>query len=73
MELVATGTRDLLSWLAERPRDYSETLEVWHTHCPRLAVWEDAVADGLVAIVRDGRTSVVRLTEHGHAALAQPG
>ena len=40
----------LLEWLAERSRTYAETIEVWKTSCPRLAVWEDAVADDLVRV-----------------------
>jgi hypothetical protein len=54
-------TVQLLAWLNERERSYAETIEVWHSHCPRLMVWEDAIAAGLVA-VRDG---CVVLTERG--------
>jgi hypothetical protein len=52
---LATGTAhtlQLLAWLAERSPSYAETLDVWHTSCPRLSVWEDAVADKLVRIDR---------------------
>jgi hypothetical protein len=63
------GTTDLLTWLTARPRGYAETLEVWHTQCPRLSVWEDAIADGLVEVVRTGGQSSVKLTERGRAAL----
>lgn len=45
------STLELLAWLAARPRTYGETLEVWRTSCPRLSVWEDALADGLVRVV----------------------
>ena len=45
-------TVELLSWIAERPRTYTETMEAWHSHCPRLCVWEDALVDGLVAVAR---------------------
>jgi hypothetical protein len=64
---VDAPTAQLLEWIAERPRSYGETLEAWHSHCPRLLVWEDALADGLVA-VRGGRVAV---TPAGAAALAQ--
>ena len=37
-------TLELLSWVAREPRSYPEALEIWHTHCPRHSVWEDAVA-----------------------------
>ena len=62
-------TVDLLTWIAERPRTYAETMDVWHRHCPRLLVWEDALADGLVAV--SGRT--VALTESGNRYLAGRG
>ena len=32
-----------LSWVADRPRSYAETMDAWRTTCPRLSVWEDAV------------------------------
>jgi hypothetical protein len=54
-------TLQLLEWIGERDRSYAETMDVWHSHCPRLTIWEDAVSDGLVE-VRGGR---VRLTEKG--------
>jgi hypothetical protein len=40
---------DLLEWIAREPRSYAQTMEVWRTSCPRLAVWEEAVDRGLVA------------------------
>ncbi len=40
----------LLEWLAEGSRTYAETIEVWKTSCPRLAVWEDALSDDLVRV-----------------------
>jgi len=57
---------ELLRWIAERPRAYAETMEARHSHCPRLMVWEDALAAGFVRIERRD----VRLTDAGHAALA---
>jgi hypothetical protein len=63
---VSALTVQLLEWLAERPRSYAETLEVWKTSCPRLTIWEDAVRDGLVRVER----GAVVLTSAG-AALAQ--
>jgi len=56
----------LLAWIAERSRSYEETIEAWKTSCPRLSVWEDALADGLVRIDR-GR---VLLTTAGTELLA---
>jgi hypothetical protein len=57
---------DLLQWLAERPRTYAETIGVWKSSCPRLAHWEDAVADGLVRVEHRH----VHLTEAGKARLS---
>ena len=51
---VTAPTLQLLEWINERERAYRDTVDVWHSHCPRLTVWEDAIADGLVE-VRDGR------------------
>ena len=59
-------TRQLLEWLAERPRTYAETLEAWKTSCPRLTIWEDAVKGGFVRVER----GAVLVTSAG-AALAQ--
>ena len=56
---------ELLAWVSERPRTYDEAMEAWRSHCPRLAVWEDAVVAGLVRIVRDR----VTLTPLGRATL----
>jgi hypothetical protein len=41
-------TRQMLAWIAERPRDYGEIMETWRTSCPRLSIWEDACIDGLI-------------------------
>lgn len=65
---TAAPTLQLLSWLDERPRGYAETIEVWQTSCPRLAVWEDALADGLIRV--DGGR--VLLTEAGTELLQSP-
>jgi hypothetical protein len=68
---ATAGTLELLAWVDRRPRTYAETLDAWRSSCPRLTVWEDAVGDGLVRVVRaDGRpTSMVVLTDSGRAAL----
>jgi hypothetical protein len=64
--MLGAPTLELLAWISERPRSYAETMEAWTSHCPRLTVWEDAIADGLVAVGRDG----VLLTAGGHGALS---
>lgn len=52
MPTVTAPTLQLLAWIAEQSRSYAETIEVWKTSCPRLAVWEDALADDFVRIDR---------------------
>jgi hypothetical protein len=59
-------TLELLSWVARERRSYPDALEVWQTHCPRHSVWEDALGDGLIRVVR----SHVELTDHGREVLA---
>ena len=59
--------RELLVWVAARPRTYDETMEAWRSHCPRHTIWEDACIDGLVEVI-DGR---VQLTGAGVRALEQ--
>jgi hypothetical protein len=61
MPTVTALTSQMLAWIAEKPRGYAETIEAWKTSCPRLAVWEDALADGLVRIDR----GCVLLTDQG--------
>lgn len=58
--------KQMLEWLEVCPRDYGEVLEAWRTSCPRLAIWEDAQAEGLAEVAKDGR---VRVTEKGRAWL----
>jgi hypothetical protein len=62
--------RELLEWVALRPRSYKETMAAWTTHCPRLSTWEDALAGKLVKVVREaGGSSKVVLTDAGRAAV----
>lgn len=55
--IVSTPMQQLLEWIGERERSYGETMEAWHSRCPRLLVWEDALADGLVE-VQNGRVAL---------------
>ena len=64
-----TEILELLSWISREPRTYAESVDVWQTHCPRHSLWEDALADGLIRIVRNGSASQVALTPRGEAAL----
>lgn len=50
---------DLVEWVAAQPRLYRETMDAWRTSCPRLTIWEDAVAGGFVKC--DGDRVVVTI------------
>jgi hypothetical protein len=66
-------TEQFLAWVADRPRTYAEAMEAWRSSCPRLSIWEDALADGLVRVEtgRDGLSSCrVVLTPRGNQLLA---
>lgn len=61
---------DLVEWIAEAPRPYSEVMDVWRTSCPRLPIWEDAVDHGFVAPGEaPGPGRVVKVTSSGRAFL----
>ena len=47
-----------------------ETIDAWHSHCPRLTIWEDALADDLVRVRRRAGTLVVELTPRGAEVVA---
>jgi hypothetical protein len=73
---VDPPTLELLAWISNGPRTYSEAMEVWQSQCPRHPVWEEALADGLVRVVRVGGRSPrseVALTLRGRAALRSRG
>lgn len=62
---------DLLEWVASGARDYAEVMDAWRTSCPRLPVWEEANARGLITrIVRSG-TPLVAITPAGRALLSK--
>jgi hypothetical protein len=62
---------DLVAAVAAAPRPYAEVMEAWRTSCPRLAVWEEATARGLVALRAEGASLLVEPTPEGRAALAR--
>ncbi len=64
---------DLVAWVAKEERPYLEVMEAWRTACPRLPVWEEANARGLVTRGRsaDG-IATVRVTQAGRDFLARP-
>jgi hypothetical protein len=62
---------DLLEWIGPRPRPYAEVIDVWRTSCPRLPVWEEANARGLLAHSRpDEGGTWIALSAAGVALLA---
>ena len=62
---------DLLAYVAVEDRPYDEVIEAWHTHCPRLPVWEEATERGLVTRARLNGHAVVRITAAGAAMLKE--
>jgi hypothetical protein len=70
--MIDAPTLELLDWVSRRPRTYTEAMEAWSSHCPRLLVWEDALHAGLVRVVRGVDTrdeSHIVLTAAGEAAV----
>ena len=62
---------DLLEWIGPQPRPYPEVIEAWRTSCPRLPVWEEANARGLLAHKhRPGAGTFVSVSPAGQALLA---
>ena len=62
--------RQLLEWVASRPRTYRDTIEAWRTSCPRLPVWEDVTMNGLVVVAASEEgEDAVQLTDEGRAVL----
>ena len=70
---VTAPTLELLEWVAASKRTYDEVREAWRSNCPRYAVWDDAVTDGLVRVAAqpDSGARVVVLTQRGQAALKE--
>jgi hypothetical protein len=68
---VHSLTLDFLRWLAEHPRSYAETMDAWRTSCPRLSIWEDALADGLIVVTNAPGMpgGCVQLTSLGRSVL----
>ena len=62
---------ELLAWVAKSERSYQEVMDAWRTSCPRLPVWEDANARGLLMISEGNGRSIVKVTPPGLALLEQ--
>ena len=57
---------ELLEWIGDRRRPYSEVVDAWRTSCPRLPVWEEANARGFLAHQRDaGGVALVSVSAAG--------
>jgi hypothetical protein len=77
LKWVAAGTRSNARDDARgcdrrnHPRTYGEAMDAWRTSCPRLSIWEDAIAAGLIHIQPDGpmARAQVTLTPRGQAML----
>jgi len=71
---AAALTLQFLAWVAEAPRTYGAAMDAWRSSCPRLSIWEDALASGLVALDNRERRPMnetrVVITARGRAALA---
>jgi D-3-phosphoglycerate dehydrogenase / 2-oxoglutarate reductase len=67
---------NLLEWIGNGARPYTEVIEAWRTSCPRLPVWEEANERGFVDQHYDssnGRTVSVSALgfEHLHCVRMQ--
>jgi D-3-phosphoglycerate dehydrogenase len=62
---------DLLESVAPQARSYTEVIGAWRTSCPRLPVWEEALARGLIERRSDAGGALVGLTPAGRELLAR--
>jgi hypothetical protein len=63
-------TMQMLEWIDQGMHSYAEVLDVWKSSCPRLTIWEDACADGLVNAT-PGMQGIVSLTDKGRSFLSR--
>lgn len=65
---------DLLEWIGPHGRPYRQVIDAWRTSCPRLPVWEEANARGLIEQIRSPNSPpIVRVSPQGTRWLAQCG
>ena len=69
MNATTALMRQMLEWIAARPRDYAEVMEAWRTSCPRMSIWEDASLSGLIDY--ETGSGKVTLSAAGRAFLSQ--
>jgi hypothetical protein len=68
-EALSPPVVELLEWISLGRRSYSETIDAWKTHCPRLSAWEDALSAKLIEVRPNGDgESLVVLTAAGASA-----
>lgn len=60
---------DLLEWLGPGPRSYEDVMAAWRSSCPRLTIWEDTLAAGLLM----ERNRQVHITDAGRRFLERHG
>jgi hypothetical protein len=73
---AALLTRQFLAWVEAAPRSYAEAMDAWRSSCPRLSIWEDALAEGLLRIEPGAGGMAgqrLALTGAGRAALSGCG
>jgi hypothetical protein len=74
---TAPLTLQFLAWVAERPRSHEELMASWQSSCPRLTIWEDALAEDLVRFENGVRSTAsgyrIALTPRGRALLDANG
>ena len=65
-------TQQFLAWVDEGERSYADG-EAWRRSCPHFAIWEDAIADGLIRFENGSsmRQSRLVLTPRGRTLLKQ--
>ena len=65
-------TQQFLAWIDEAERSYADG-EAWRRSCPHFAIWEDAIADGLIRFENGSsmQQSRLMLTSRGRARLQQ--
>jgi len=63
---------DLLEWIGDGSKQYSEVMDAWRTSCPRLPVWEDATERGFIERhYEEGLGEFISVTVLGREHLAK--